>query len=70
MNGPIGLLIGAGKGVVRTMLTDRHAYIEDIPVDFATRGIILAAWETANQRFINSIYTLILLNHSLIFFLS
>jgi alcohol-forming fatty acyl-CoA reductase len=52
MNGPIGLLIGAGKGVVRTMLTDKHAYIEDIPVDFATRGIILAAWETATERYL------------------
>lgn len=53
MNGPIGLLIGAGKGVVRTMLTDKRAYCETIPVDFATRGILLAAWETAIKKYSN-----------------
>ncbi|XP_047527580.1 putative fatty acyl-CoA reductase CG5065 [Vanessa atalanta] len=41
LNGPIGLMIGAGKGVIRTMHCYGHYHAEVIPVDIAINSIIL-----------------------------
>ncbi|CAH2241289.1 jg3350 [Pararge aegeria aegeria] len=41
LNGPIGLMIGAGKGVIRTMHCYGHYHAEVIPVDIAINAIIL-----------------------------
>ncbi|XP_072930588.1 putative fatty acyl-CoA reductase CG5065 [Epargyreus clarus] len=40
LNGPIGVMIGAGKGVIRTMLCDGSLVAQVIPVDTATNAII------------------------------
>lgn len=49
LNGPVGLLIGAGKGVVRTMLADPD-YLGDFnPVDIVCNGLIVASWKTATE---------------------
>ncbi|XP_048004863.1 putative fatty acyl-CoA reductase CG5065 isoform X2 [Leguminivora glycinivorella] len=40
LNGPVGLIIGAGKGVIRTMLCDPSIYAQVIPVDGAINAII------------------------------
>ncbi|CAH0382773.1 unnamed protein product [Bemisia tabaci] len=47
LNGPVGVLIGAGKGVIRTMLCDGRYHAEIIPVDMAINGIIAVGWKTA-----------------------
>jgi len=50
LNGPIGLLIGAGKGVIRSMhcVGDYHA--EVIPVDLAINALIVIAYKLATDQ--------------------
>lgn len=43
LNGPAGLMIGAAKGVIRTMLLDGKLNAEVVPVDLAVNGVILIA---------------------------
>lgn len=50
MNGPAGLMIGAAKGVIRSMLADANTESEAIPVDIAINGIILIAKIVATQE--------------------
>ncbi|XP_012056999.1 PREDICTED: putative fatty acyl-CoA reductase CG5065 [Atta cephalotes] len=44
INGPTGLLIGAGKGVIRTMFCNENGYADYLPVDIAINGLLLATW--------------------------
>ncbi|XP_049545191.1 fatty acyl-CoA reductase wat-like [Anopheles darlingi] len=46
-NGPIGLLLGCGSGLVRTGLLDLNNRINCIPVDVSIKAIIIAAWKRA-----------------------
>lgn len=50
LNGPIGLLVGAGKGVIRSLHCEPNYPAHVIPVDFAINGIIVAAYKTAQQN--------------------
>ncbi|KAL5286797.1 hypothetical protein ACFFRR_008046 [Megaselia abdita] len=45
INGPTGLLIGAGKGVLRTMYCKSSGYGDFLPVDIAVNGMIVASWK-------------------------
>jgi tRNA G46 methylase TrmB len=49
-NGPVGLSIGSGKGVVRTVLADPNATTDYIPVDICIQFMLLAAWCKAVGR--------------------
>lgn len=40
LNGPVGLMLGAGKGVIRTMLCDGNLIAQVVPVDTAINAII------------------------------
>jgi Male sterility protein. len=44
LNGPIGLLVGAGKGVIRSMYGKSEYLAQVIPVDVAINGMITIAW--------------------------
>ncbi|PSN41792.1 putative fatty acyl-CoA reductase [Blattella germanica] len=44
LNGPTGLLIGAGKGVIRTMYINQDGYGDYLPVDIAVNGVLVATW--------------------------
>lgn len=44
INGPAGLLIGAGKGVIRTMYCKSNSYADYLPVDVFINGIMIAVW--------------------------
>ncbi|XP_023955315.2 fatty acyl-CoA reductase 1 [Bicyclus anynana] len=44
INGPTGLLIGAGKGVIRTMYCKGNSYADYLPVDVFINGIMIVAW--------------------------
>ncbi|KAI8117470.1 putative fatty acyl-CoA reductase [Lucilia cuprina] len=44
INGPTGLLIGAGKGVIRTMYCNSSGFGDFLPVDVAVNGILVASW--------------------------
>ncbi|CRK93122.1 CLUMA_CG006592, isoform A [Clunio marinus] len=48
LNGPAGLMLGAAKGVIRSMLVDGNSKSEGIPVDIAINGAILIAKKVAN----------------------
>ncbi|XP_069683851.1 putative fatty acyl-CoA reductase CG5065 [Periplaneta americana] len=50
LNGTVGILVGAGKGVIRTMMCDGSCYAEVIPVDVAINSIIVIARKTANEK--------------------
>ena len=50
LNGPAGLMLGAAKGVIRSMLLDGDLETEAIPVDTAINGIILIAKHIATQE--------------------
>ena len=40
LNGPVGVMLGAGKGVIRTMLCNGNLVAQVVPVDIATNAII------------------------------
>lgn len=44
-NGPTGLLIGGGKGVLRIVLSNPKVSSDFIPVDVAIKGMIIASWK-------------------------
>jgi len=59
INGPTGLLIGAGKGVIRSMYCNSSGYGDYLPVDFAVNGILVCSWNyVANRDFDRNIYHL------------
>ncbi|KAJ0180625.1 hypothetical protein K1T71_004029 [Dendrolimus kikuchii] len=49
LNGPIGLMIGAGKGVIRSMHCIGHYHAEVIPIDIAINSIIVIAFKIGNM---------------------
>lgn len=50
LNGPAGLMIGAAKGVIRSMLLDGELEAEIIPVDTAINAAIIIAKLIATQK--------------------
>lgn len=50
MNGPTGLMIGAGKGVIRTMLCNSDYYLDVIPCDMAVNATIALAWHVGCEQ--------------------
>ncbi|XP_023673586.1 fatty acyl-CoA reductase 1-like isoform X2 [Paramormyrops kingsleyae] len=50
LNGPSGVLVAAGKGVMRTMMADNNAVADIIPVDVVINLMLAAGWYTAVQR--------------------
>lgn len=49
LNGPMGVMIGAGKGVIRTMHCDGDCKAEVITVDYTVNGLIIFA-ESVGRR--------------------
>lgn len=49
LNGPIGLLVGGGKGVIRSMHCKGEYQAEVVPVDMAISGLIAIAWRTGTS---------------------
>nr|XP_018910108.1 PREDICTED: putative fatty acyl-CoA reductase CG5065 [Bemisia tabaci] len=44
LNGPVGVVVAAGKGVIRSMLCGENNYAEVVPVDIAINALIAIAW--------------------------
>lgn len=44
INGPTGLLIGAGKGVIRSMYCNENGYADYLPVDVLVNAILACTW--------------------------
>ncbi|KAK7862555.1 hypothetical protein R5R35_000005 [Gryllus longicercus] len=51
-NGPTGLMVGAGKGVVHTGYSDPNSYIDYVPCDIVVKGIVLCSCEVARKGLI------------------
>lgn len=51
INGPTGLLIGAGKGVLRSMYCNSNSYGDYVPVDYAVNGIMVASWNYVYNKY-------------------
>jgi len=45
LNGPVGLLVAGGKGVLRSMHCKAELLAQIIPVDFAINGILVTTWK-------------------------
>jgi hypothetical protein len=50
LNGPIGIMVGGGKGVIRSMYCKGDYLAQVIPVDGAINGLITIAWWTGTSR--------------------
>ncbi|KAM0724934.1 Fatty acyl-CoA reductase 1 [Formica fusca] len=50
-NGPIGLLIAGGKGIVRVAYASNHTLQNDVPVDIVINTIILVSWKLGLTTF-------------------
>ncbi|XP_015039178.1 putative fatty acyl-CoA reductase CG5065 isoform X4 [Drosophila pseudoobscura] len=50
LNGPTGLIVGAGKGVIRSMLIDTRFLSEVIPVDYAINGLCVIPYQFAGLK--------------------
>ena len=46
-NGPVGLLVGSGIGIIRTMYCDPNNIADYTPVDVCIKAMIIAAWKRA-----------------------
>lgn len=44
LNGPAGMMVGAGKGVIRTIWCDQKSYGDFLPVDTAINGLMVCTW--------------------------
>lgn len=50
VNGPTGLLLGAGKGVIRSMLCEGDYHADVVPVDMAANAVLALAWRLGTTR--------------------
>lgn len=48
-NGPVGLLVGSGIGITRTMYCDPDNIADFTPVDVCIKAMIIAAWRRAHE---------------------
>uniref|UniRef100_A0A336M1N3 Fatty acyl-CoA reductase n=1 Tax=Culicoides sonorensis TaxID=179676 RepID=A0A336M1N3_CULSO len=46
-NGPVGLLVGCGMGITRTMYCNKDNIADFTPVDVSIKAMIVAAWKRA-----------------------
>lgn len=45
LNGPTGILVGAGKGVIRSMHCNGELEADIVPVDVAINKLIILGWK-------------------------
>jgi len=45
LNGPVGVIVAGGKGVIRSVLCSPDYEAEVVPVDIAINALILIAWK-------------------------
>ncbi|XP_055606767.1 putative fatty acyl-CoA reductase CG5065 [Uranotaenia lowii] len=60
INGPVGMLIAAGKGVVRSMYCSSQSYGDFLPVDFGVSAICVCTWNFIGRKdYSRNIYHLV-----------
>nr|XP_022902012.1 putative fatty acyl-CoA reductase CG5065 [Onthophagus taurus]XP_022902013.1 putative fatty acyl-CoA reductase CG5065 [Onthophagus taurus] len=58
INGPTGLLIGAGKGVLRTMYCNGEGYADFVPVDIVANACVTAVWDAIRTNRTRKIFNI------------
>ena len=48
-NGPVGLLVAGGKGVVKVAYGRKDSILDLIPVDLAIKVMIVLTWEVTKR---------------------
>ncbi|XP_076750916.1 fatty acyl-CoA reductase 1 [Xylocopa sonorina] len=48
-NGPVGMMVGGGKGILRVVCLEPNASADFIPVDLAIKVMLTAAWKRGLQ---------------------
>ncbi|CAH2218452.1 jg22118 [Pararge aegeria aegeria] len=61
-NGPMGLIIASGKGILRTLYGDPDITGDFIPVDLAIKGFIAASWIRGTKKFDDPLKVAVKLN--------
>lgn len=51
-NGPVGMLVGGGKGILRVLFVDPIVTSDFMPVDVAIKAIIIAAWQRGIKTYV------------------
>jgi hypothetical protein len=49
-NGPVGMLVGSGLGITRTMYCDPDNIADFTPVDVCIKAMIIGAWKRAHEQ--------------------
>ncbi|XP_044260169.1 fatty acyl-CoA reductase 1-like [Tribolium madens] len=49
LQGPMGLFVGAGKGIIRSMYMKGDSYADFVPADLAINGMLVASWYYLSQ---------------------
>ncbi|XP_063926565.1 fatty acyl-CoA reductase 1-like [Zophobas morio] len=49
-NGPIGLTVGCGKGLVRIIYSDPNNITDFMPVDVTVKALIISSWKQATYK--------------------
>lgn len=52
INGPTGLLIGIGRGVIRSTICEPNLCGNFVPVDLAINGLLVSTWNYLMQRYL------------------
>ncbi|KAJ3639231.1 hypothetical protein Zmor_003911 [Zophobas morio] len=63
-NGPMGVLVGYGKGLVRIMYSDPNNIMDCMPVDSTVKAIIISSWKQATYKDTNQKLTVSFYNSS------
>jgi fatty acyl-CoA reductase len=53
LNGPTGIIVGGGKGVIRSIHCRAEFSADLMPCDIAINTIIVLAWRVATLRFVS-----------------
>lgn len=52
-NGPIGLMMASGKGILRITLTDKSIIPDYMAVDISIKSMIVAAWHRSLSMYLH-----------------
>lgn len=55
LNGPTGILVGAGKGVIRSMHCDAELDADLVPVDVSINSLLMIGWKIATSPKTNDV---------------
>lgn len=62
IHGPTGLMIGAGKGVIRSMLCNVDYTVDLLPCDIAVNATIGLAWQVGLEKPVEPLFLNVTIN--------